>query len=158
VLAAWLTRHSPGSWHEWIGYAALALVAIRILWGFIGPAYARFAQFVRSPANTLRYARAALIGREPHHLGHNPLGAWMILALLLAVTLVALSGWLYTTEKFWGVEWVERLHATLSDVLLLLAGLHVAGVVFSSIRHRENLVGAMITGRKRAEPSGTKRA
>jgi cytochrome b len=151
VLAAWLTRHSPGPWHEWIGYASLAIVAVRLLWGWRGSAYARFSEFLRSPAHTLQYARAMLHGREPRTIGHNPLGGWMIVALLLMVTLVGASGWLYTTDRYWGVEWVETLHNTLSNGLFVLVGLHVAGVLYASFRHRENLIAAMLHGRKRIE-------
>ena len=153
VAAAWFTRHGGGVWHEWIGYAALAIVAFRILWGGMGSHYARFAQFIRAPSATITYARAVLTRTEPRYLGHNPLGGWMILALLAAVIAVGLSGWLYTTDTYWGVEWVERLHDTLADILLILVAVHVGGVIFASRRHRENLVAAMIHGRKRpAEP------
>ncbi|MGH8286559.1 MAG: cytochrome b/b6 domain-containing protein [Steroidobacteraceae bacterium] len=151
VLFAWLTRHAAGPWHEWIGYGSLAVVAVRLVWSIRGPHHARFAEFLRPPALTLRYARAIVAGREPRYLGHNPLSGWMIVALLLDVTLVGFTGWLYTTDRFWGVEWVETLHSTLADVLIALVALHVAGVVFSSLRHRENLVAAMVHGRKRAE-------
>ncbi|MGQ0835410.1 MAG: cytochrome b/b6 domain-containing protein [Gammaproteobacteria bacterium] len=151
VLVAWLTRHAPGASHEWIGYGSLAIVAVRIVWGICGPRHARFAQFVRSPRETLRYFRAILARSEPRYVGHNPLGGWMIVALLLTVALVGLTGWLYTTDRFWGVEWVERLHGMLTDVLIALVTLHVIGVGFSSLRHRENLVAAMVHGRKRAE-------
>jgi len=149
VAAAWFTREGWGRWHEWLGYATLALVALRLAWGWTGPRYARFSQFVRGPADTARYARRVLSAGEPRHVGHNPLGAWMIVALLSLTALAALSGWIYTTDRFWGDERIENLHDTLSTVLLVLVGLHVAGVGIASLRHRENLVGAMIHGRKR---------
>lgn len=150
VALAWLTREGGGARHEWLGYAALAIVAVRIVWGFTGPTHARFAQFVHPPAATLEYTRRVIGGSEPRYLGHNPLGGWMVLALLLTVALTGLSGWLYTTDRFWGVEWVERVHALLADLLLILVGAHVAGVLYTSLRHRENLVAAMLHGRKRA--------
>lgn len=150
VVLAWLTRHGWGRWHEWIGYASLAVVAVRIAWGWTGSRHARFEEFVRSPSVTLQYARQMLSSREPRYLGHNPLGAWMILALLLNVTLVGVSGWLYTTDRFWGVEWVETLHSTLANLLLILAAVHVLGALYASFRHRENLVAAMMHGRKRS--------
>lgn len=153
VVAGWLTREGWGRWHEWIGYAALFLVAARIAWGLWGPGHARFAAFVRSPVTTWRYAREMLRAREPRHVGHNPLGGYMILALLLFVVLVGATGWLYTTDRYWGVQWVETLHEVLANTLLGLAGLHVAGVLLASFRHRENLVGSMFTGRKRAPES-----
>lgn len=148
VAAAWLTR-GPGDWHVRIGYVALAVVAVRFVWGWIGPTRARFRDFVRSSGTTLVYAREMLAGKERRYLGHNPLGAWMIVALLLDITLVGVTGWMFTTDRYWGVEWVERLHELLADALLVLIALHVSGVLYASWRHRENLVVAMIHGRKR---------
>jgi cytochrome b len=150
VVAAWLTRAGWGKWHEWIGYATLVLVALRLVWGWIGPRHARFTQFVRSPSATLAYARQVVAGRELRHIGHNPLGGWMIVALLAVTALAAASGWLYVTDAYWGDERVEDLHEALAIALLALAALHVLGVVAASLRHRENLVASMIHGRKRA--------
>jgi cytochrome b len=154
IVVAWLTRHGGGRWHEVAGYLAVTLVVVRIAWGWLGSRYARFSQFVRSPTATLRYAQAVAQHREPRYLGHNPLGAWMIVALIVTIIAVCFTGWLYTTDTYWGVEWVERWHDFLADALLVLVSLHVAGVIFSSTRHRENLVAAMFTGRKaKAGPS-----
>lgn len=152
VAAAWLTRHSPGRWHEWLGYATLAVVAARTAWGFLGSGHARFADFVRSLPATAGYAREILRGSETRYLGHNPLGGWMVVALLSMVVLVGFTGWLYTTDRFWGVAWVEALHSTLSDILFVFVALHILGVVFTSAKHRENLVAAMLHGRKPADP------
>ena len=154
VAAAWLTRHSPGRWHEWLGYATLAIVAARTAWGFIGAGHARFGEFMRSPAATAAYARSVVGGREARYLGHNPLGGWMVAALLAMVALVGFTGWLYTTDRFWGIAWVERLHSTLSDVLFVFVALHIVGVVFTSARHRENLLASMLHGRKRIGDAG----
>ena len=136
--------------HRPAGYAALALVLVRVLWGLVGRGHARFAQFVRGPVATLRYAHRWLQRREPRHLGHNPLGAWMVLALMACVSGLALTGWLYTTDAFWGSEAVEVAHRALAWTLLALVALHIGGVIFTSLRHRENLVAAMLDGRKRA--------
>ena len=149
LVAAWLTRSGARTWHEWTGYVALAVVAVRVVWGFAGAGYIRFANFVRSPAATWAYARAFASAREPRYIGHNPLGAYMIVMLLATTAATGVTGWLYTTDRYWGVEWVETLHSTLADLLVVLAGLHVFGVVIASLRHRENLVAAMIHGRKR---------
>lgn len=161
VLTAWVTTKLPGvQWanaaklHEWAGYVVLAVVALRLVWGFCGPRYARFAQFVRGPADTLAYAKQVAVHAEPRHIGHNPLGAWMIVALLLCAALVSATGWLYTSDRFWGIEWVERLHDVLAHALLALAALHVAGAIFASRRHRENLPAAMLSGNKRAPQPG----
>ena len=147
IFAAWFTQ---GKWHEWLGYAVLGIVLVRIVWGLIGSRYARFTQFVRSPAATLDYTGQILAHREPRHLGHNPLGGWMTVVLLIMITAVCATGWLFTTDRFWGVEWVEELHEWLTNAMFALVALHVCGVIFSSIRHGENLEAAMFSGRKRA--------
>jgi cytochrome b len=152
--ASWLTRHSAGAIHEWLGYAVLGIVLLRLVWGLLGSRYARFAQFVRWPAATLRYARALAAGGQPRYLGHNPLGAWMIVALILTTLGICISGWLYTTDRYWGVEWVETVHRWLTNFGLVLVGLHVAGVVVTSLHDRENLVAAMLHGRKREPGPG----
>lgn len=149
VVLAWFTKEGGGIWHEWIGYVSLALVALRLLWGLMGSRYARFTQFVRSPAATLRYAAAVIKGRGRRYVGHNPLGGWMAIALLVNAALVGLSGWLYTTNAYWGEKWLEDVHEALAICLLVLVALHVAGVVLTSLAHRENLVAAMVHGRKR---------
>jgi cytochrome b len=151
IAAAWFTR---GKWHEWLGYTVLAVVALRMVWGMVGSRYARFAQFVRSPAHTLRYGKQILAHQEPRHLGHNPLGGWMIVALLLTIAGVCVTGWLYTTDRFWGEQWMEQLHEVLANAMLALVALHIGGVIFSSLRHGENLVVSMLNGRKRAPGPG----
>jgi cytochrome b len=150
VVSAWLTRTGWGAIHEWLGYVAAAIVALRVVWGLVGSSEARFAGFLVAPALTLRYARAVLSGTEVRFVGHNPLGGWMIVVLLACIALVAFTGYLSTTDRYWGVAWVESLHAVLADALMILILVHVAGVVHASWRHRENLVAAMIHGRKRA--------
>lgn len=150
VFAAWWTRHGFGRIHEWVGYVPLGLVVLRLAWGFLGPRHARFSQFVRSPGHTVRYGRDLVRGDAARYLGHNPLGGWMTVVLLCMVILVSGSGWLYTTDRFWGVEWVENLHDGLTNALIGLVGLHLAGVAWSSFKNRENLVASMIHGRKRA--------
>src|SRR5258706_11372991 len=108
MAAAWFTK---GALHDGVGYAALCVIAVRITWGAIGPRYARFRQFVVAPAVTLAYARAVAARSEPRYLGHNPLGGWMIVALLATVALTAASGWLSSTDRFWGVAWLQDTHA-----------------------------------------------
>lgn len=153
VAAAWITRHRLGPLHENLGYAALAIACARVAWGFAGRHHARFAQFVRGPAATWAYARAVGAGRAPRHLGHNPLGGWMVVALLGCIGLLGFTGWLYTTDLFWGYGWLANLHEGLGWTLLGLVALHVGGVLFTGYKHRENLVRAMVTGRK-APPTG----
>ncbi|HZT46645.1 MAG TPA: cytochrome b/b6 domain-containing protein [Hyphomicrobiaceae bacterium] len=135
--------------HQPVGYAVLGLVALRIGWGFVGPRHARFSDFVRSPTATLAYARALLTGTAPRLLGHTPIGGLMVLTLLACLLATGTSGWLMTTEAFRTAEWLEDLHEGLAALTLALVGVHVLGVLAMSALHGENLVTAMITGRKR---------
>ncbi len=136
--------------HEVAGYVVLGLIAFRLVWGLIGSDHARFKDFVPSPARLWAYLRSLVRGRPDRYLGHNPAGAVMILCLLGTVFIAAGSGWLMTTDRFWGTKWVEELHEASAWLALALVGVHVAGVLVSSLLHRENLVRAMITGRKPA--------
>lgn len=92
--AAWLTAEESQSWHEIAGYTVGGLVAFRLIWGLVGGRYARFSQFLRGPSRTLAYLGDMARGREPRYLGHNPAGAAMIVALLVALAGTAFSGWL----------------------------------------------------------------
>lgn len=155
VAVAWATGDGWQALHESAGYGAAGVVALRVLWGFAGrglagSAHARFSDFVRSPGAVVGYLRDVLRGRERRYLGHNPAGGAMILALIGTVLALGLTGWLATTDRFWGAEWLEEAHEALANLLPLLIALHVAGVLFGSIRDGENLIRAMVTGRKRA--------
>jgi cytochrome b len=151
VALAWWAGEERLSLHLVFGYIALACAGVRAVWGFAGSRHARFAGFVHRPAQVWRYARAVATGTEHRFIGHNPLGGWMVLALLVCVAVVCTSGILYTTDRFWGLAWVEQLHRVSAWTLVGLVALHLAGVAFTSWRHRENLVAAMIGGRKRAD-------
>lgn len=157
IAVAWLSTLRVGiplAWHEPAGYIAMGCVAVRLVWGLRGPRYTRFRQFVRNPLATLRYAHAVWQGHAPRHIGHNPLGGWMVLALLALTGGIAVSGWLQTTDRYWGSEVLERVHTGLAWSLLGLIFLHVVGVLLTSRHHGENLVLAMLDGRK-APASGT---
>ncbi len=147
---AWLSADEWDGLHETAGYVAAALIGFRLLWGLVGPKYARFSQFARSPGQALRYVGKMITGKEPRYIGHNPAGGLMIIGLLVVLAGTALTGWMYTLDAFWGAEWVEDIHEFLANMMLVLVATHVAGVVWASIRHKENLVRAMIVGRKRA--------
>lgn len=147
---AWVTAEDWEGLHEWAGYAAAALIGFRILWGLVGPKYARFSQFVRSPGAVMDYLRSAINRSERRYLGHNPAGGMMIVALILATAATALTGWMTTQPAYYGAEWVEEGHELMAHLMLVLVLAHVAGVIFAGFRHRENLVRAMIVGRKRA--------
>jgi len=152
-------------WHRWNGYAILVLIAWRLLWGFVGPPRARFSSFVSSPIAALRYARDLFDGRARHYLGHNPLGAWMVLALIAVVASQAALG-LFAVEhndlatgplyRLVGNELAKQLtrwHSfTFHWLVLPLVVLHVAANVLYGLLAREPLVKAMVTGRKPLRP------
>jgi cytochrome b len=135
--------------HEWLGYTASALVTLRIVWGFIGSRHARFSDFFPTPSRLKTHLAALREGRIEHHVGHNPLGALMMLALMALVLALGGTGFLQTTDTFWGEEWLQELHEWLGSALIALAGLHAAAAILMSRIERTNLVAAMFTGIKR---------
>jgi cytochrome b len=146
---AWFSARITSDFHDWVGYIAGALVAARLVWGLVGSRYARFSQFVRPPGAVIGYLRAVVDGRERRYLGHNPAGGAMIVVVLTGMVLAVVSGWMMTTDTYYGVDWVENLHSFTVHSLAVLVALHIGGVVLASLRHRENLVAAMFSGRKR---------
>ena len=147
-FVAYFSTESIGWVHKGFGYATLALVAARLVWGFIGSHHARFVNFVPGPRKLLRYLGALLRGREPRHLGHNPAGAVMIIYLLCATTVIGVTGHLMTTDAFWGNELVETLHVGTVDITVIAVIVHVSANLYESLRHRENMFKAMVTGYK----------
>lgn len=150
MVTAFATHEGGGKLHEATGYVALAAASVRVLMGFVGSGYWRFSQFVQGMRRTLHYARDVWQHKERRYLGHNPLGGWMVLALLADAVATGVTGWLFTTDRFWGEEWLEKLHGALGDALPILLILHVTGAIFTSLRHKENLVASMLHGRKAA--------
>ena len=134
--------------HRWVGYTVAGLLAARILWGFIGPRYARFRSFPPSARQSLEQLADLASGRRRIHLGHTPLGALMIYNLILTVAVICLSGYLMTTDMFWGVEWPEEVHEAAVTWVKISVALHVAAVLFESYRTKVNLPRAMVTGYK----------
>ncbi len=145
---AWLTAESE-RWrllHVTFGYTMIGLVCFRIVWGMVGTRYARFAEFVRSPAAIVRYLASLAKGQPQRHVGHNPAGAVAIIAMLLMTCVVAVTGWAAYNGA--AGEWAEEIHEGAASAMLALVIVHVAAVLISSLLHRENLVSAMVTGYK----------
>ena len=139
--------------HVMFGYTVLGLVAFRLVWGFVGTRYARFRSFLFSPREAAAYVRSLFRHADPRFLGHNPAGSIAIWAILGVAALTGITG--YATYDEIGGDAVEEVHEVLASGWLWLVGIHVGGVMVGSLLHRENLVGAMITGYKRAEaPAG----
>ena len=165
----------PDQLHVWSGYAVGIIVAVRIVWGLIGTRHARFSDFAYSPMSALRYFGDLVRGHARRYLGHSPIGAAMVLALLVCLAgtvgtglvaygdsgkgpLANTAGLVATRanaeqDEGRGAKDAEsamgELHGTLANITLGLVILHILGVGLASVMHRENLVGAMFTGRKR---------
>lgn len=149
---AYLTAEHE-SWrlvHVTLGYTMAGLVVFRLLWGVVGTRYARFSNFVRGPRAVAAYLRGMLGGSAPHHTGHNPAGAIAIVALLGLALAVTALGW--ATYEDMGGKWLEEFHEAAANIMLGVVGIHIAGVLLGSWLHRDNLIGAMVTGRKTGRP------
>lgn len=149
---AWITGESE-EWrlvHAFAGGTVVGVVLFRLLWGMLGTRHARFTSFVRGPGAVMDYLIGLLKREESHTAGHNAAGGWAIVALLALGLLTGLTGWLAYQDV--GGEWLGELHEAMSATLLTVVLLHVAGVIVSSLAHRENLVRAMLTGLKQGKP------
>ena len=157
---AYLTEDDSLDLHVWAGYVVGGLVVARVVWGFIGPAHARFSDFVAAPAATLRYIRDLILLLAERHIGHSPGGGAMILLLLAFLAATVATGLVVYggehqagplagmfTKEF--AESFEEVHEVAANITLALALAHIAAVVLASVVFRENLVRAMVTGRKR---------
>jgi cytochrome b len=160
VAGCWATHYAGVEWFTWhrrLGYTVLVLAVFRIVWGFVGTRHARFASFLRGPRALVAYLRER--GRAT--VGHNPIGALSVVALLALLLLQAATGLFANDEimnmgPFYG--WVApelsnritSLHRASSEWLLVLIGLHLAAVAFYVRVRRQPLVNAMVTGRKPA--------
>jgi cytochrome b len=161
-IASYVTNRLGVSYfryHVWSGYTVLVLVAFRLLWGLVGTRHARFRNFVRGPAQTVRYAVGWLRGETQYHAGHNPLGAWMVIVLLTALFVQAASGLFGNDEIFnvgplYGLVSNETsltltsLHRHLFYWRLAAAIVHVLAVIAHRLFKKESLVAAMFTDKK----------
>ncbi len=168
ALTGFVIGRTALAWHLAAGLMVTAAVAWRVVWGLLGPTYARFGSFAYRPADVVAHVRDMLAGRHRRYLGHNPLGAMMVFALLGALTAIVLAGTLalggmlkqgplraflsYDTGRL-----ALGVHKALAILLLVMVGAHLAGVAFESWRGRENLVGAMLHGDKPRDPPADSR-
>jgi len=152
--------------HVYAGYTVLGLILLRLVWGFVGGRYARFSSFVTRPSIAWQYFKDAVLFRAKRYLGHNPAGGAMIVLLLISllVTTVTglaaygasesagpLAGWLGHIGET-GEDVIKEVHEFFANFSVALVVVHVGGVLFESLAHRENLVRAMINGNKQAGP------
>ena len=145
---AWLTSESEYFQivHYALGYSACVLVLFRLIWGFVGSKYARFAEFIKGPTEVTDHLKSIGSVTAPHHIGHNPAGGWVMLALMGLILLMGLSGYWIVKEFF--ADWMSELHEVLAIVALALVVIHVVAALAMSFFQRENLVRSMVTGHK----------
>ncbi len=133
--------------HVVAGYTLAGLIAFRLLWGFVGGSYSRFAEFLPTPRKLIDYLKSLIDGRPQHYIGHNPAGAVAIFLLLGFGIVAAASGWAAYEDL--GGHFLEELHEGAANGMMAIVVIHIAGVIVSSWLHRENLILAMITGWKK---------
>jgi len=168
VIISFVTGKIGGNamrYHEWSGFTILALLLFRLIWGFVGSRESRFVTFVRGPSAVARYATTLLRGDSTSFLGHNPLGGWSIIAMLLALLAQAATG-LFANDDIitegplfdWvskaTSDWLTRVHKLNQEVIIALVSIHVLAVLFYLFHKRENLVKPMITGVKEWHGTG----
>ena len=148
VLIDLVNEAGANPWHRYFGYAAGALVLLRLAWGLADTGHARLVEMTAAAGRALPYARSLIAGTSGVYAGHNPLGALMAFTLWALILFVCASGWALTLDRFFGEDWLEDIHSVAAYVLAGCAVLHVCGALATSAFHRTNLVKAMITGRK----------
>lgn len=135
--------------HLALGYLMLGMLLFRLVWGLVGTIYARFAAFTFPLAQVVGYVRSLLGASPQHYVGHNPAGGVAIFLLLALGVLISVSG----LGLYWEIgdeDIFEELHEIAANLMLLVVFVHIAGVLVSSVLHKENLVRAMFTGYKQA--------
>lgn len=164
-FTAYFTEDDLLTVHVYAGYTVLGLILLRLIWGFVGSRHARFTNFVTRPQIAWQYFKDALLLRAKRYLGHNPAGAAMIVFLLISLFLTTLTGLAaYGASESAGplAGWfgnlseqsehaIKEVHEFFANFTVVLVAIHVGGVIFESLVHRENLVRAMIHGYKPAE-------
>ncbi|MDM9595824.1 Cytochrome b [Pseudomonas guariconensis] len=137
-------------WHQWLGYYALGVVIVRLVWGFVGPRSARWADFWPTPTRLAAHARALRRGEHYQRLGHTPIGALVMVLMLACVVGLGVTGWLsQEVDALWGVDWPNDVHSFLANALLALVCVHLLAALVESLRLKENLPLSMLTGRRR---------
>ena len=149
---AWLTSESEAQQliHYAFGYSACAIILFRIVWGIVGTRYARFTQFIKGPTETGRHLKSLLIGRQSPGPGHNPAGALVMIALMILILLISLTGY-WIVKDVLG-ELMSGAHEAISNLAFGIVLLHVAAAIIMSFLQKENLVKSMFTGLKQGVP------
>jgi cytochrome b len=136
-------------YHAVIGLVLALMVVLRVIWGFIGTRHARFASFLFAPRAFMVYLKEAFVGGGTRHIGQNPGSAYAIFAMLALMLGISVTGVMLSRGK---VAFKEA-HEVMSFAMIAVVSIHVLGVIFHTIRHRENITLSLVTGRKACEPA-----
>lgn len=148
VVFNYFLLHDGKTVHQWVGYFAVTMVLARIVWGFIGTRYARFSNFFPTPSRVADHIRQVREGKHSISLGHNPMGALMMLGLMTTVLALGTTGWMQTLDAYWGEEWLQNLHRYIGNALIGMATLHALAAIVMGRMERTRLIKAMVTGVK----------
>ena len=162
LAALWATGEAGFDWmqyHMYLGYWTLGLIVFRLIWGFVGPRHARFSSFVASPAALWRYARGLVAGTLVQTVGHNPLGGIMVIVMLVLVCFQVTTGLFATDDILWTgpyngavsgatADRLTSLHHLNFNFILAAVALHIMAIAFYFLVKKQNLVGAMLHGKK----------
>src|SRR5512134_1118505 len=169
VVTSYVTGGEEG-WlfvvHTASGYLIAVLLLFRVIWGVIGSPRSRFRDFIHGPRTVADYVRSLLALRPPRYIGHNPLGGWMVILMLIVLSITVVTG-LFSGEEGegagllfpWiaapGSEGLAEVHEVFANIIVILAVIHVCGVLADWWLTRENLVSAMIFGSKQLDEAST---
>lgn len=135
--------------HKFFGFLAAGAMVIRINWGLISKDKANFRYFPLKLSEVRRYISDLVQGREHIYQGHNPLASLAYVSIWLFVAALGLTGFMMGLDRYWGEEWLEDLHESLSNGLVLLILLHLFGIVFDGIKNKRKTWLGMITGERK---------
>jgi len=161
VLAYYTSTSGDDDLHAICGYMITGLLILRVLYGFFSSGYAKFTNFLYSPAKFLQHGKQIIENKPEHYIGHSPMGAYMVFSLLLLLLMLVVTGlisqgWTEYEGPLWAVHmmpndalgrWSENMHEALPDMLIGFIILHISGVFIACRQHNTNLVRVMITGK-----------
>ncbi len=162
MIGSWVTAELGFDWmqiHFYFGYATIGMLVFRVIWGFVGPRHARFAEFLTGPSGVWRYARTLAAGTMIHTAGHNPLGAISVIVMLVLVAFQVSTGLFASDDIVWSgpyygavseatADRLTSLHHLNFNIILVAVSLHIMAVAFYFLVKKQNLVAAMLHGKK----------
>lgn len=149
-FANYFFNEEGDDWHQWLGYTAVAWLAVRFVWGFLATGAARWSDFFPTVARLTFHTRALIRGESYHRMGHSPLGGLVMLLIMLCIFSLGITGYMMQEiDYFWGNEWLENIHGWIANTTLALVIIHISAALLESYRLKENLPLSMLTGKRK---------